>query len=133
MHEDEIKRRRASVLFWVIMIVFLATAVLALLALAIAIGLVTWLEPPDPKFFNKLVICLWGGLFIEVVGLFVTVSRDYLGLQARPELDKTRRKSEEVIEHLASRGKLSEDLAEEVLAYLGLSIARGGPVLRAPR
>ena len=76
-------------MFWVIVAVYVATAALALVAVASAIGLVPMpFEAFDPELRSKLVWALWASVLAETAGLFFLISRDSLGLSLRSRLQE---------------------------------------------
>lgn len=129
-NEYTIRRQRASILFWSVVVVFAVTAFLALIALAIVIGLLPGIKPPYEDLFSKIVWALWGGVLAEGLAVFYALSRDLLGLKAEPKISELRNSLAEVIDGLESDGTLTEDRAEEVINSLGSNVATGGPVLR---
>jgi hypothetical protein len=124
-----VREQRATILFWIVIVVFVATAILAILAVASSIGMIRLQDPPDMDLYSKIVWALWIGILLEVVALFVLLSKDLLGLSAEPKILELRNTMGEVIDGLEAEGEISPEKADMLRTVLGPRAAVVKPVL----
>ena len=124
-----VRAKRATILFWIVVTVFVATAILAIIAVANSLGLIRLPNPPYKDLYIKLVWALWVSILAEGAGIFFMLSKDLLGLATEPKITELRNTLGEVVDGLEANGDLSSEKANGLRAVLGPQVAEVNPVL----